>query len=93
MESNFSEHLARLHDAGVISTEEIRAALELKKLQYRPKGRGRLVFRVAVAATVALLTFLLVLLDASFPVWLTTGAVILAVAMLVPHATRTERLD
>ncbi len=86
MESNFCDHLTRLHDAGVISNEEFHAALDWKNPQDKPTRRGRLVFRLAVATTVALLAFLLVFLDASFPVWLTTGAVILAVAMLAPLA-------
>ncbi len=86
MESNFCDHLVRLRDAGVISNEELHAALEWKNRQDKPRRRGGLVLRVVVAATVALLAFLLIFLDASFPVWLTTGFVIIAVAMLAPHA-------
>lgn len=88
MDSDFPDDLLRLRDAGVISDEEFRAALFRKIPQVKPKSPRRLVRRIVVAAAVAIPAFLLFILNASFPVWLTTGIVIFAAAMLAPHAIK-----
>lgn len=87
MDSEFNDHLARLHDAGVISTEELQAARDWQSRKSTPQRGSRPWFRLGVAATVALLAALLILLDVTLAAWVTTAVVILAVAFLVPQAT------